>query len=163
MLELQKKKLNQLLQEMNQNVQLKEQYNSKWYRIIHFLHNNTGYKIAKVAKAGSWAKQTDYHKSDLDIIFCTSPEDTLKKVLNTIKEKAKVNIKNVAEITKSKRVVHVNFKHPKLEIDIVYLTTQEFNKEHNEIKDFGKLPEFKKNTIKLSKYAFDKTIGDAIK
>lgn len=72
-------------------------------------------------------------------------------------------IKNVAEITKSKRAVHVNFKHPKLEIDTVYLTIQEFNKEHKEIKDFGKLPEFKKNAIKLSKYAFDKTIGDAIK
>ena len=163
MLELQKKKLNVLLRKINQNVQLKEQYDSKWHRIIHFLHKNTRCKIAKVAVAGSKAKQTDYHKSDLDIIFCTSPEIAIIKVLNHIKEKANENFKDVAYVSKSKRAVHVDFKHPKLEIEIVYLALQEFNKEHNEIKDFGKLPEFKKNAIKLAKYAIDKTIGEAIK
>lgn len=162
MIELQKKKLNLLLLKINQNVQLKEQYDSKWHRIIHFLHNNTKCKIAKVAEAGSKAKQTDYHKSDLDIIFCTSPEIAIIKVLNHIKEKADENFKDVANVSKSKRAVHVDFKHPKLEIDIVYLTLQEFKKKHKEIKDFGNLPEFKKNAIKLAKYSLDKTIGEAI-
>lgn len=163
MVELREKKLKQILQEINQNTQLKDQYDSKWHSIINFLHNNTGLKIAKVAKAGSKAKQTDYHKGDLDIIFSTSPQIKIIDALIVIEEKAKESFKNVADIKKSKRAVQLNYKNSKLEIDIVYLNLQEFSKEHKETKDFGKLPEYTRSAIKLSKYAFDKVLGDKIK
>jgi len=65
---LNENRLRQLLGNINQNPQMKDQYESKWHSVVHFLHNNVGYKIAKVAKAGSQAKHTESRNSDLDII-----------------------------------------------------------------------------------------------
>jgi len=65
------KNLREILEKVNQNNQLKLLNESKWHKIIHFLHNSSGYSITKVAKAGSKAKHTDTSKSDLDVIFCT--------------------------------------------------------------------------------------------
>lgn len=161
--ELSKTKLKQLLGNINQNPQMVELYESKWHRIIHFLHNSVGYVIAKVAKAGSIEKQTQIEGSDLDVKFCTSPNHNLTTVLNTIRVKAEENFGQVANVIKSKSAVKIYFKDPKCNIDVVYLTLNQFDKEHEEDKNIGRLPQVKQDAIKLAKYAFYKSTGDLVK
>lgn len=163
MVDINNDKLRRILNNINQDKQMKDQYESKWDRIVNFLHNNIGYKIGKVAKAGSGAKHTTYRKSDLDVIFCTSPIQNKKEVLDTIEDKANSNFSQVAEVKKSSNAVHINFLSPKCDIDVVYLTQKQFNKEHEAIKNVGRLPKFKLDAIKLVKYAIDNTVGKKIK
>lgn len=89
MVNLNENRLRQLLGNINQNPQMKDQYESKWHSVVHFLLNNVGYKTAKVGKAGSQAKHTESRNSDLDIIFSTPPNQNVNNVLNTIQDKAK--------------------------------------------------------------------------
>lgn len=160
---LSKKKLGQLLGNINQNPQMVEQFESKWQRIVHFLHNNVGYNIAKVAKAGSIEKHTEIKGSDLDVKFCTSPNHNLNIALNTIQVKAEENFGQVAHIIKSKSAVQIYFKNPKCNVDVVYLTQNQFDKEHEEDESVGRLPQIKQDAIKLAKYAFYKSTGDLVK
>jgi len=46
-----------------------QQYRSKWLKIQNFIRNNTGYKIAGVARAGSIKQGGWTLDSDLDIRF----------------------------------------------------------------------------------------------
>lgn len=161
--ELSKNKLKQLLGNINQNPQMVELYESKWHRIVHFLHNSIGYVIAKVAKAGSIEKQTEIRGSDLDVKFCTSPNHSLNTVLITIQVKAEENFGKVANIIKGKSAVKIYFKDPKCNVDVVYLTLSQFDKEHEEDKNVGRLPQVKQDAIKLAKYAFYKSTKDLVK
>ena len=110
-----------ILKQVHQTPQLKELNESKWHKIIHFLHNSTGYSIAKVAKAGSIAKHTDTLKSDLDIIFCTPKDYGYSTVLTKLEKTAISNFSEVAEVKKSENAVHINFDKPGIIIDLVYL------------------------------------------
>ena len=163
MVNLNENRFRQLLGNINQNPQMKDQYESKWYSVVHFLHNNVGYKIAKVAKAGSQAKHTESRNSDLDIIFSTTPNQNVNNVLNTIQDKAKKNYGKVANISKSKSVVQIHFRSPKCNIDVVYLMQNQFDKEHGADKNVGRIPQVKRDAIKLTKYAFYKSTGDLVK
>ena len=69
MVNLYENRLRQLLGNINQIPQMKDRYEFNWHSVVHFLHNNVGYKIARVAKAGSQAKHTESRNSDLDIII----------------------------------------------------------------------------------------------
>ena len=163
MVNLKENRLGQLLGNINQNPQMKDQYESKWHSVINFLYNNVGYKIAKVAKAGSQAKHTENRNSDLDIIFSTSPNQNVNNVLNTIQDKAKKNYGKVANISRSKSTIQIHFRSPRCNIDVVYLTQNQFDKEHEADKNIGRIPQVKREAIKLSKYAFYKATGDLVK
>lgn len=155
--------LRKILKKINQNPQIRELNESKWHRIIHFLHNNTGCSIAKVAKAGSFAKHTETSKSDLDVIFCTSKDYDYTKVFSKLEKTAKSNFSKAAKINKGDSAVHIDFTNPKICIDLVYLHQSQFNKEYEEMKDFGKLPQYKRDAIKLVKYSMYKLHNDLIK
>ena len=155
--------LRKILKQVNQNPQLKELNESKWHKSIHFLHNNSGYSIAKVAKAGSIAKHTDTLKSDLDVIFCTPKDYNYSTVLTNLEKTVKSNFSKVAEVKKGDNAVHINFNKPRINIDLVYLHNSEFNKEYEEMKEFGKLHQYKRDAIKLVKYSIYKAAKDFIK
>ena len=152
-----------ILKQVNQNPQLKELNESKWHKIIHFLHNSSGYSIAKVAKAGSKAKHTDTLKSDLDVIFCTSPDYGYSTVLAKLEKTALSNFSEAAEIIKGENAIHINFNKPRINLDLVYLHNTEFTKEYEEMKEFGKLPQYKLDAIKLVKFSMFKAVKDLIK
>lgn len=152
-----------ILKQVNQNPQLKELNESKWHKIIHFLHNSTGYSIAKVAKAGSKAKHTDTLKSDLDVIFCTPKDYSHSTILTKLEKTAVSNFSGAAEVKKGENAIHINFNKPGINIDLVYLHNSEFNKEFEEMKEFGKLPQYKLDAIKLVKYSIYKAVKDLIK
>ncbi len=137
------------------------QYTSKWHSIVNFLYNNTGFTIARVAKGGSIAKHTHYGSSDLDVIFCTSPDRKKEEILDLITEKAEQNYGDLAYIRKGERAVHIDFAD--CPIDVVYLTQNEFDREKFEIKKFSKFTEYQEHAIKIAKYGFDRLMKGKIK
>lgn len=155
--------LRKILKQINQNPQLKELNESKWHKINHFLRNSTGYSIAKVAKAGSKAKHTDTLKSDLDVIFCTPKDYDYSTVLTKLEKTAVSNFPEAAEVKKGDNAIHINFNKPRINIDLVYLHNSEFDKEYKEMKEFGKLSQYKPDAIKLVKYSIYKAVKDLIK
>ncbi|KKK60145.1 hypothetical protein LCGC14_3027290 [marine sediment metagenome] len=143
-----KKKLNQI----NTNPQMKEKYFSKWHTIENFLHSNVGLTIAAISPQGSLPKGTATRKSDLDVIFCTSPNKNKKTTLNLILQKAKSAFGKVAKNKLSKKAVHIDFAKPKCNIDVVYLTKAEFKKTSKDMKSIKKISQLQKKSIILSKY-----------
>ena len=135
---------------------MKEIYSSKWHRIVKFLHGNIGLKIAGVSPKGSQAKGTSTRKSDLDVIFCTSLDRNKKSILNLILQKARNAFGKVVNVNRGKKAVHIDFIKPKCEIDVVYLTKNEFNSACKNIKTIRRISQLQKNSIILAKYAFDK-------
>lgn len=156
MIELYEKKLKSLLKKIDSNPQMKQQYSSKWHRIVNFLYNNTGLKIAKVAKSGSFAKHTEYSDSDLDVIFCTSPDYNLHEMQVYLEEKLIPIFGKIADIKIGAHAVHIDFRNPEVNIDLVYITQREFDTEFEVIKEFSRIAPVQKDSIKLAKYAFDK-------
>lgn len=59
--------------------------------------------------------------------------------------------------------MYIDFTNPKIYIDLVYLHKSQFNKEYEEIKDFGNLPQYKRDAIKFVKYTMYKLHVDLIK
>ncbi len=135
---------------------MKEQYSSKQHKVVNFLYNNTGLRIAEVGKSESQAKLTNFNDSDLDVIFRTSEDYNLKSMLEFIAEKADAIFGNVAEIEFSKKAVHIDFYNPECDIDVVYLTKQKFQAERKKIKIIKHTSQVRRDSIKLAKYAMDK-------
>ena len=156
MIELKDKKLKEILKRINTDTKTREIYASKLNRVLNFLRNNTGFKMAGVKEGGSLAKQTDTRKSDLDIIFCTSKDQNHKIFRNDLLNKGKAAFKNGAKVYLGKKAVHIDFFKPRCNVDLVYLSNKEFQQESKKIKKIRKLRPLHKNSIKLAKYAFDK-------
>ncbi|MHA1272211.1 MAG: hypothetical protein ACTSQS_02125 [Promethearchaeota archaeon] len=150
------KRLKAILKKIDSDPQMKQLYASKWHKIVNFLYNNTGLTIAKVAKSGSFAKHTEYSDSDLDVIFCTSPDYYLSDMQEIIQDKADAIFGDVADVGIGNRAVHIDFASPECNIDVVYLSQDEFDAEFEEIRDFKIIAPLQKDSIKLTKYAFDK-------
>ena len=157
MVKLSIQRLKEILKEINTDPQTAQQYYSRLSRILNFLNNNTGLKNAAVKETGSRAKKTDTRKSDIDVIFCTSPEQDNQTIRNHILEKAISAFGKAAEVNLSGKAVHVDFQSPKCNFDLVYLSQKKFIEEKNKIKEIIKLKPVHKNAIKLVKYAFDKS------
>ena len=155
MVKLSIQRLKEILKEINTDPQTAQQYYSRLSRILKFLNNNTGFKNAAVKETGSRAKKTDTRKSDIDVIFCTSPDQDHQVIRNHILEKAVSAFGKAAEVKLSGRAVHVDFKS--CNFDLVYLSQQKFKEESNKIEEIIKLKPVQKNAIKLVKYALDKS------
>ena len=156
MLKLDNKKLKAILKKINTDPQTKDIYNSKLNRVMNFLRKTTGFKIAAIKEGGSQGKQTNTRKSDLDIIFCTSKNKNKTDIRKDLLERIKKGFKQVAKVNMSTKAIHIDFIKPKCNIDVVYLTNQEFKQEKEKIAEIKKLRPLHKNAIKLAKYALDK-------
>ena len=99
----------------------------------------------------------------MDVIFCTPKDYSYSTVLTNLEKTAKSNFSKAAEVKKGGSAVHINFNKPRINIDLVYLHNSEFNKEYKEMKEFGKLPQYKLDAIKLVKYSIYKAVKDLIK
>jgi len=150
------KRLKEILDKINLNPKLKQIYDSKWHKIVNFLYCNTGLKIAKIAKSGSYPKQTAYRKSDLDVIFGISRDNYLRDIQELIRDKAYDNFGKVANVNIGDKAVHVDFIKPSCKVDIVYLSQKEFDNEYEEIKNIKSIKQIQRDSIKLTKYALDK-------
>ena len=155
-LKLDNKKLNEILKKINSNPQTQALYNSKLNRVMNFLRKTTGFKIAAVKEGGSRGKQTATRKSDLDIPFCTGKDQNKISIRSDLLERFKKGFNSVAKVNMSTKAVHIDFIKPKCNIDVVYLTNNEFKQEKNKIAQIKKLRPLHKNAIKLAKYALDK-------
>ncbi len=131
-------------------------YDLKLNRVINFLGKTTGFKIAAIKEGGSRGKGTDIRKSDVDIVFCTGKNQNKKIIRKNLLERAKKGFKKNTKVHKGDKAVHIDFLKPKCNVDIVYLTNQEFKQEKKKIAQIKKLRPLHKNATKLAKYALDK-------
>lgn len=122
MVKLAIQRLREILKEINLDPQTAQQYYSRLNRVFKFLNNNTGLKNAGVREAGSGAKDINIRKSDIDIIFCTSPDQNHQTIRNHILEKAKNAFSKVANAKLGDKSVHIDFISPKCNFDLVYVT-----------------------------------------
>ena len=156
-------RLKRILRKIETNSASNDIYSSKWHKVVNFLYHNSGLKMAKIAQAGSYAKGTANYKSDLDVIFCTSPDKRKEDVLNQIFNKASNSFGKIASVQKGKKAVHINYIKPKCNLDVVYLLQKQFDNEYKAIKDFKQISTHQQDAIKIVKYAFDRLLGDIIK
>lgn len=163
MIVLTTKKLREILKKVNTDSKTRDIYSSKLNRIINFLRKNTGFKTAAVKEGGSRGKQTDTIKSDMDIIFCTSRDQNKNTIKIELLEKAKISFNKNAKVHSGSKAVHVDFIKPRCNIDLVYVTNQQFQQENKKIKKIAKMRPLHKNAIKLTKYALNKAKIDDIK
>ena len=131
MVKLSIQRLKEILKEINTDPQTAQQYYSRLSRILKFLNNNTGLKNAAVKETGSRAKKTDTRKSDIDVIFCTSPDQDHQIIRNHLLEKATSAFGKAAEVNLSGKAVYVDFKSCKF--DLVYLSQMRFKEESKKI------------------------------
>jgi len=155
MTDLNNKRLGEILKNINSNPQTKELYESKWHKTVNFLYNNTGLKIAEVGKSGSQGKLTGLRDSDLDLIFRTPKDYNVNEMLEFLDDKAYEAFGDVAEIGHSQKAVHIDYYTPECDVDLVNLTNQKFSKERKKIQTIKRLPQVKRDSIKLAKYAMD--------
>lgn len=153
---LDNKKLKGLLKKINTDPHTQAIYDSKLNRVMNFLQKTAGFKIAAIKEGGSRGKQTDTRKSDLDIIFCTGKDQNQKIIRIDLLERAKKAFNKNTKVNKSNKAVYIDFLKPKCNIDVVYLTNQQFNQEKKKIAQIKKLRPLHKNAIKLAKYTLDK-------
>ena len=156
------KKVQNIINQIKQDEQQIQQYESKWHRIKNFLNNNIGSDIGDISISGSKFKGTSTKRSDLDIIFYAKKTHNKNELLKIIHEKALENFQGVAEVKQSENAVQINFFKPKCDFDVVYLTKKQFNKEKQNIKNFKKASQYQKDAIVLVKYVIDKEYDNLI-
>jgi hypothetical protein len=157
--QLSNKKLNQIIHQIDSDQQLKNLYESKWHKIVNFISDDTQYKNARISKTGSLGKKTVHKKSDLDVIFSVSQNYHKQEVLNHVKAKANDKFDEIANVYKTSNAVYVDFYHPECKVDIVLVSPDKFDAEHEEVKDIRTLLQIQQNAIKIVKFAFDKVLG----
>ena len=157
------RKLRKILNKIEMNPNQKQRYSSKWHKVVNFLYSNTNLKIRKVAQAGSFGKKTDHKRSDLDVIFCTSPDRPEDRILDEIYLKAYENFKKTANVNKGSDAIHIDYRNPLTKIDLVYLKQNEFDNQYKEIKNRKQIFPQQRDAIKIVKYAFDKFLDGDIK
>lgn len=153
---LENKKLRGILKKINTDPQTQAFYDSKLNRVMNFLRKTTGFKIAAIKEGGSRGKQTATRKSDVDIIFCTGKDQNKNTIRKDLLERAAKGFEKNTKVNMSNKAVHIDFLKPRCNVDIVYLTNQEFKQEKKKIAQIKKLRPLYKNAIKLAKYALDK-------
>ena len=161
-IELTKKQLKKILRKIDRDINLKRLYSSKFHKIVNFLYNNTGLKIAKVTEGGSGAKLTYTQNSDIDIIFTTAEDYDKYEMLDYLEEKALKLFGEAANIRTSSNALQIDFLNPQCDIDLVYKTKHEFDQEFHEIKQIKTLKGVQQNAIKIIKYVLDNLVGEAI-
>lgn len=156
LIKLTHKKLREHLHRINTDQNTQERYNSKINRMMNFLRNTSGFKIAGVKEGGSRGKQTDIRASDVDIIYTTNKDQNPNKMKQELLERIKIQKPKGAHLHAGKKAVHVDYENPRCYIDLVYKTNQQFKQEAKKILQIKKMPPRYKNAIKLAKYALYK-------
>ncbi|MEJ2295453.1 MAG: hypothetical protein P8Y23_11895, partial [Candidatus Lokiarchaeota archaeon] len=86
-----------------------------------------------------------------------------KEIVEELYSNADNNFNRIANVSKGKEAVHIDFKSPLTKIDLVYLKKAEFDKEFKEVKDRKQIFSQQKDAIKIVKYAFDKFLNGSIR
>lgn len=147
-------RLREILNQIEMNTNMKNQYASKWHSIVNFFYNNTGLAIAQIAVGGSMAKRTNINRSDMDVIFCLSPDQSREVIYPKVIEKLNANFGQIASNNIGNRAIHVSFGN--LEFDLVLLSQREFQEEYNGVREIKQMNQTKIDVIKLIKYAVDR-------
>ena len=106
-------------------------YKSKWKSIVNVMKSQN-LNVAKIAKAGSRARQQHTPDSDLDVIFSVSGNPSKQDFYSKLEKVLKDNFPNdQVSLGTDKNVVHL---HPSKggKLDIVLLDSNEFDKEHGD-------------------------------
>ncbi len=115
-------------------------YQSKWKSVVNVMKSQN-LNVAKIAKAGSRARQQQTSKSDLDVIFSVSGNPSKQTFYPKLETVLKVNFPHdQVKLGTDKNVVHL-FPSKGGKIDIVLLDDSKFDKEH------GNNVEYKKNNL----------------
>lgn len=113
---------------MTTSQQKQQQYRSKWIKIQNFLKNNTGYKIAGVARAGSTVQGGWTLDSDLDIRFAIAGDPSKDTIYSDLVEKLQ-NVYTYAEVEIGGSRNVINMTIGDLEFDIILLKVAEFDRQ----------------------------------
>ncbi len=117
---------------MSNRRELEQQASSLAKKLDKFLHANTDLKIHGVARQGSRKEGTHRDDSDLDIVFAISGDPNKGEIYPNLAEKLKNGMNIQAELGDEKNVI--NIKKGDLEIDLVLLSKEKFEKQIKENK-----------------------------
>ncbi len=131
------------------------QYESKWISLVNILYHNSSLSISKIAKAGSRAKHTDITQSDLDVVFCVSPDKSRDEIYPLLLPVLKAAYPKIAQINIGDMAIHIDFVTAMCKIDLVLKSQSEFEKEHALIQDIDRLEDLYHKAIKLIKFAME--------
>lgn len=162
MVDITNKRLKIVLNLIDQDLNTKRLYDSKWHKIVNFLYSNTGFDIARIVKGGSLGKQTYFYQSDLDVGFSTPEDYNLYEMLSFLKLKADQMFGENAYIRQSSHAVQFEFNDTGCKVDLVYLTNDEFDWEYQEIKQLKTTLHVQQNAIKIAKFALYRFLGEDI-
>ncbi len=106
-------------------------YKSKWKSIVNVMKSQK-LNIAKIAKAGSRARQQHTSDSDLDVIFSVSGNPSKQIFYPKIEKVLKHNFPNdQVSLGTDKNVVHL-YPSKGGKLDIILLDSNKFDKEHGD-------------------------------
>ena len=106
-----------------------DDYKSKWKSIVNVMKGQN-LNVAKIAKAGSRARQQHTSDSDLDVIFSVSGNPSKQNFYPKLEKVLKDNFPNDrVKVGSDKNVVHL-YPSKGGKLDIVLLGSNDFDKEH---------------------------------
>ncbi len=106
-------------------------YKSKWKSIVNVMKSQN-LNVAKIAKAGSRARQQHTSDSDLDLIFSVSGNPSKQSYYPELEKVLRDNFPNdKVNLGTDKNVIHL-YPSKGGKLDIVLLDSNEFNKEHGD-------------------------------
>ncbi len=117
---------------MTDRRELEQQASSFAKKLDNFLHKNTNLKIHGVARQGSRKQGTHRDDSDLDIVFAVSYNPNKNVIYPELAEGIRNGLNVKAELGANKNII--NIKKGDLDIDLVLLSTDEFEKQIRENK-----------------------------
>ena len=110
---------------MTERRQYAQRYKKLWKSIANWLKNNSGWKVAGVAKEGSRRRGDFSDQSDIDVDFWISGPYQKQKVYDDIIPKLR-NAYNGSQVQKGTSQNVIKFVYDGLEIDLILLPESEF-------------------------------------
>ncbi len=123
---------NHLIIIMANRRELEQQASSFAKKLDNFLHKNTNLKIHGVALQGSRKQGTYRDDSDLDIIFAAAKDPNRDKIYPELADKLIKGMNVKAELGANKNII--NIRKGDLDIDLVLLSKEDFEKQVRENK-----------------------------
>lgn len=117
---------------MTNRRELEQQASSFAKKLDNFLHKNTNLKIHGVARQGSRKEGTHRDDSDLDIVFAISNDPDKDGIYPELVDKLIKGMNVNAELGANKNAI--NIRKEDLDIDLVLLSKEDFEKQIRENK-----------------------------